>query len=84
MLEAILFRAWLNYTYPRAAVPIGPLIDRLLAEQRQHDARDEFHELVRLLCEHDLACFAKWSNLHASAGAALKAAADEDCATADV
>lgn len=33
LLQTVLFCAYLNSKYPRSAVPLGPLIEKLLAEE---------------------------------------------------
>lgn len=35
MLQIVLFTVWLNIRYPRLAVPIGPIIDKLLEEEKR-------------------------------------------------
>ena len=34
-LQIVLFHAWLNLKYPSSATPLGPLIEKLLAEQER-------------------------------------------------
>lgn len=35
MLQIVLFRVWLNIQFPRLAIPIGPIIDKLLEEDKR-------------------------------------------------
>lgn len=54
MLRIVLFRAWLNLQYPRLAVPIRPLIDRLLDEQQRGELSSSYashEELYRITFE---------------------------------
>lgn len=49
VLQIVLFCAWLNLKYPRSATPLGPLIDKLLAEEKRKPATwTHSEELYRL------------------------------------
>lgn len=54
MLQIVLFRVWLNIQFPRLAIPIGVVIDKLLEEEKRaaagnppmHVGYEELHRVA--------------------------------------
>lgn len=65
LLQTVLFCAYLNLKYPRSAVPLGPLIEKLLEEKRATNAEmpSGYEGLYHFVCGPDAPRHDSWAGI---------------------